>query len=156
MQTALLIIIMLIGVGLVTFEMFIPGFGAAGITGVILLAVGDLYFWGHYSSGTAIIVTYVVLALIGVCAFVSLRSADKGKMAKSSLFLHKETPAPVQEDLSGLVGQKGKVVSMLRPIGTVEIEGKCMDAYSTGAFIAKDRTVEVTEIRDGKVFVREV
>lgn len=57
---------------------------------------------------------------------------------------------------SELVGKKGKVLTELRPAGTVLIDGAPVDVVSEGAFIAKGRQVQVVEVHGSRVVVREL
>ena len=60
-----LILCLLVGVGLLVLEVFIPGFGICGISGLVLLAVGILMTWLHYGVAAGLGVTLIALALFG-------------------------------------------------------------------------------------------
>ena len=59
-------------------------------------------------------------------------------------------------DYSSLLGQKGIVVSKLRPAGTIEIGEEKFDVISKGEFIDVGDNVEVVEIIGNKIIVNKI
>ena len=92
----LIIICLVVGSALILMEAFMPGFGVAGITGIILEIVAIININSKMGSTAALIATFLVLLLIGVAVFMSYRSAMKGRLSKSPLVL-KDTEAPAGE-----------------------------------------------------------
>ena len=54
-----------------------------------------------------------------------------------------------------LIGKMGKVLTELRPAGTVQIDGRPVDVVSEGAFIEKGTRVVVLSVSGSRVVVRE-
>ena len=57
---------------------------------------------------------------------------------------------------SELLGFSGKAVTALRPAGTVEIDGKRLDAISDGSFLPVGTKVRVIETKGSQVVVTAV
>ena len=55
-----------------------------------------------------------------------------------------------------LIGKKGEASTDLRPSGKGEFDGVKLDILSEGDYIKKGATLEITEIKNNKIFVREV
>ena len=52
--------------------------------------------------------------------------------------------------------QEAETLSKLRPAGTIEIDGKRVDAVSEGAFIEKGKKVKVISVSGSRIVVREI
>jgi membrane-bound ClpP family serine protease len=57
--------------------------------------------------------------------------------------------------LAELVGRSGTAVTTLRPIGFVRIDGQRLDAIAEGGFITEGAAVDVIEVFEGQLKVRE-
>ena len=143
------------GSGLVILEAFIPGFGVAGISGVILDAAGIwLAFTGH-GTGFALTMTGLALAVIGISVWMSYRSAMKGRLSRSPLILKDQEQAGQQADTGAWLGREGTAVSALRPGGFVTIDGTKLNAASEGDWIGKGEKVRVTGAENGTLLVKK-
>ena len=140
----IMIIGFVVGSGLILVEAFIPGFGVAGICGVILEIVALRCCWLLHGTVTTLLALLGVLLLIGLAIFLSYRSAMSGRLSKSHLVLNTtETPAGETKP-DQWIGREGVTVTALRPAGQIEIEGTRLNAASSGEFIEKGSPVLVT------------
>ena len=140
----IMIIGFVLGSGLIILEAFMPGFGVAGISGLILEIVAVCCCWQLFGVGTALLAILGVVVLIGVALFISYRSAMNGRLSKSPLVL-KDTETPAGEAKPDhWIGMEGVTVTSLRPAGQIEIEGTRLNAASDGDFIARGTPVVVT------------
>ena len=64
--------------------------------------------------------------------------------------------AQESQQLSKLVGQRGTAMSMLRPAGTIELDGRRIDAVSESEIIYPNTSVEVIRVSGLKVIVKAV
>lgn len=143
--TLLMIICYVFGTGLVILEAFMPGFGIAGIAGVILEIVGIVLTNTYFGLTWSLIATLAALIFVGFAIFFSYRSAMKGRLSKSALILKDtEQSVPVPPDMKSWLDQKGVTVTALRPAGFVEIGGRRLNASTTGEFLSKGTSVKVT------------
>lgn len=152
-----LILFFVVGFGLLMAEAFMPGFGVAGVLGIVMEVLAVYQVWVHYGLFPAVIFTLVVLALIGLMVFLSYRSIMKGRLSKSALVL-KDAQQPEVDStvkaLETLVGQEGIAVTPLRPEGQVEVNGIRVSAASGGDFLEKGTRVRVTGTEGNRALVR--
>jgi len=146
------------GVVLLLLEIFvIPGFGIAGISGIALILISIFLTLG---GGVGAIYTIGIVALILlVSSLVLLFFFPKLPIWKKLGLLRRETKkegyVAVKEE-KHLEGKEGKAITMLRPAGVVEIEGKRYDALTDGEFIEKGKKIVVTRVEGGKIFVKRI
>ena len=149
-----------LGLGLILVEVFIlPGFGVAGIAGIILMFGGIFYvFKSAYQFETAILAfsSVIVLTAIGVIAafylFPKTRAWKYFALAtemSSDIGYH----SAGDEDYQSYVGQTGTAITPLRPAGTIRLAGKRVDVLTAGDFIASETPVKVIDVEGSKVFV---
>ena len=151
-----LIICFIVGSGLILLEAFMPGFGAAGIFGIILEIVAIVFTGLTYGTTAAVIATFAVILLIGLALFLSYRSAVKGRLSRSPLVLKDEEAAAPAADTASLdqwIGMDGIVATPLRPAGFIEIGGARISAATSGAFLEKGTDVRVERTEGDHVVV---
>ena len=148
------------GLALTILEAFTPGFGVAGISGILLHLVTIYLVWARFGAAAAVGVTVLILALLGVVVTLTLRSAAKGRLSKSEMILRQtessEEGYSTSEDLSLFLGLTGKVITTLRPTGTAEFDGVRLNVMSDGEFIEAGTEVQITRVEGVKVIVRAV
>ena len=143
--TLIMILCYIFGSGLIIMEAFMPGFGVAGIAGVILEIAAIILTNTFFGTAWSLIATFVVLLFIGIAVFLSYRSTMKGRLSKSNLVLKdtEDSAAAAAPALSDWIGQEGAAVTALRPAGFIEIGGKRLNASTSGEFLAKGTAVRV-------------
>jgi membrane-bound ClpP family serine protease len=149
----------IVGVVLLLFEAFMPGFGIPGITGTILLIGSIVLAWIQYGAKVGLGMAVCVTALVGIVVSVSLRSLNSGKMAKSEFVLegteennNTEERARIQK----LVGQEGVALTALRPVGLAELTEGRRNVQSDGEFIEKGAKIRVQRVSGTTVYVKRV
>ena len=155
--TLIMILCYVFGTGLIILEAFMPGFGIAGIGGIVLeiaaIALTNTYFGLTWS----LIATFAVILLIGIAVFTAYRSAMKGRLSKSPLVLKEteESVSPVP-DAQKWLEKEGTAVTALRPAGFVEIGGVRLNASASGEFLEKGTPVIVTGAEGSHLVVRKI
>lgn len=81
------ILCVLAGVTLLIVEVFMPGFGVPGISGIVLLLGGIATAWVQFSPTTALIILAAVTALLAIAISLSLRLVSSGKLKREGLTL---------------------------------------------------------------------
>ncbi len=157
-SNGLVIALAVFGVIGILYELHVvPGHGAPGIIGGILLLLAVLFAFGLpfffialQTISTAIILT-VVLFWLATRAF------------PENAFLRKITFAGVQgpdyvtsSDFTYLRGQSGSAASFLRPAGKATIDGQRVDVLTEGDFIPAVTPVRVTRVEGARIFVEPV
>jgi membrane-bound serine protease (ClpP class) len=163
------IVIFFLGIILLLLEIFvIPGFGVAGITGIIFIIGGlalamvrnvlfDFTFVpkGAFSSAVflvavSIAIPVVLILVFGKRIFESKAlswSAVKPDLKANEGFTVKESI------MDGFVGMKAICHTDLRPQGKIEIGGEYYEANADGEFIEKGNEVIVKGVRNNYLVV---
>ena len=79
------IILLVLGFGLVVLEMYLPGFGAPGILGFILLVAGVIAL--RPTPLQALLISVVIIILLCIALSIFVHSASKGRLSNSKLVL---------------------------------------------------------------------
>ena len=170
------ILVFLAGVVLLMLEIFvIPGFGVAGITGIVLIfaslvltMVFNIGFHFHFDpniDAAAQIGKSILVVVVSVVAgfFLSLWLGKKlitadtrfGSMAlKTQLDTDKGYSAQDMR-LQQYVGMTGTAATFMRPAGKVELDGQLFDATSEHGLIDKGESVVVTKFENAQLVVRK-
>lgn len=161
--------IALIGAGvlLLAVELFvIPGFGAAGVLGILALALGlgtSLIGEGASLAATVNAITRVAVSavlalLLSLAAFLYLPRLPGGQKLVLGGALAARSPRsaePATADREALVGANGTALTPLRPAGIAAIGGQRIDVVSGGEFIAAGAAVEVVRDEGLRVVVQK-
>ena len=157
------LIIFIMGVGLVLAEIFvIPGFGVAGISGIIFIFGGLLFTIDTNTGdwGAAIRTMSQAFVEILVLGGLLVYFLPKTSLWKSTILQTAETSeegyAAAPASLGDFAGKRGTAITSLRPAGIALIDGERVDVVSQGSFIDKDAEVEVLKVEGGRVIVRLV
>jgi membrane-bound serine protease (ClpP class) len=168
------IVVFIVGIILVAIEIFvIPGFGVAGILGIIFIFTGlvlslidniNFDFEHVQMEGVGVAVTTVVLGVFG--GFVlSLYLSNKLFSAKSGLFKNMALNTVQNVDdgfisvdtlLFDLKGKTGVASTVLRPGGKVEIDGDVYDAVAENGYIEKGEKISVIKVESAQLYVEKV
>ncbi len=150
-------IILIVGLLLLVVEIFVPGFGVAGGTGVVLLILG--IFLTASSPFEAMAMFVLLLVLIAIVLTIVLRSAKSGRLSRTLILQSsskKEYGYSSSNDPSALIGKTGRAMTHLRPAGTGEFDGKRIDIVSDGGFIDKGETVRIINAYGSRIVVEAV
>ncbi len=150
------IVMLIAGFVLVVVEMYIPGFGAPGIIGLLLLVGGIIV--AKPTPLQALVMVLVIVALLCIALSICIHSASKGRLANSKLVLHDvSTQAQTTEtnDLQYFVGHTGVTKTILRPAGIAEFDGVKLNVVSEGDFIPAGKTIEVERVEGNRIVVKE-
>ncbi|RLD66699.1 MAG: nodulation protein NfeD [Bacteroidetes bacterium] len=169
------ILVFVIGIVLLLVEIFvIPGFGLAGILGVILAVLGLTL---SMSAGDIVILEeglkfnlepfakslFVVLISMFLSITISLLLSQR--IVKTSLFarvaLNKvqdtaEGYIGVSTEQIALIGKKGVAFTVLRPSGKVQINDDIYDAKARTGYIEEGEKVEVVQYDMAQLYVKKV
>ncbi len=155
--TLIMILCYVFGTGLIMMEAFMPGFGVAGIAGIVLEIVAVVLTNNYYGLLWSLIATFAVILFIGIAVFISYRSAMKGRLSKSPLVLKDtETSAVSVQDTEKWVNKEGVTVTALRPAGFIEIGSVRLNASTSGEFLVKGTSVRVTGAEGDHLVVQKI
>lgn len=151
------LLMMVVGVALLVVEMYVPGFGAPGISGIALLVLGFVLLKPPLAEG--LILFAILAAILCVALSICLYSASKGRLSRSKLVLNDvAVPASTAEtnDLNYFIGREGVTHTALRPAGIGEFDGVKLNVVSDGEFIAMNRPIRVQSVEGNRIVVREI
>ncbi len=165
------ILVFVIGVILVVVEIFvIPGFGVAGISGIVLMFVSlvlslinnvNFDFEGVEIGDIGVAVTTVVVGVFG--GFIlSLYLGNKVFTSNTGMFRNMSLKSVqnvsdgfvcIETGMFALKGKTGVSKTVLRPGGKIFIEGEVYDAVANSGFIDKDVNIVVTKVEATQLYV---
>ncbi|WP_370452666.1 nodulation protein NfeD [Marinifilum sp. N1E240] len=164
------IILFGVGIALLAVEIFaIPGFGVAGVSGIICIITGltlsmvDNVAFDFEPRHIKAIISALLLVIFSMLASVLGSIYLTQKFVSSNSFLGQIALSAVENAEDGyvgvdmaakeMVGKKGVAMSVLRPSGKVIIDNQIYDAKSEDGFIDKDTIVKVIRFETGQVYV---
>lgn len=168
------IILFIVGLILIALEIFvIPGFGIAGISGIIIALCGlVLSLLGNVNFNfdnvhpqrifvallTVISATFIGLlgsiwlskrlftAQTGTFSHLSLRDVQKKEDGYIGIDIH----------LMEMKGKEGITHTVLRPSGKIKIEGKIYDAISELGMLEKGKAIKVIRVENAQLYVESI
>ena len=165
------IIVFVIGLVLIGLEIFvIPGFGIAGISGIVFVIAGltlslldnvDFNFDGVETGGVGRALMTVILGSsfgFGLVLYLSSRIGSKGIFRNIALNTNLEKSQGymgVEMKTKEFVGMNAVAHTDLRPSGKIKINGNSYDAVSEGGFVAAGTAVKVIRYEMGQLYVAE-
>ncbi|HNQ82741.1 MAG TPA: NfeD family protein [Bacteroidales bacterium] len=167
------ILIFIVGIILVAIEIFaIPGFGIAGISGIVLIITGltlsmigniGLDFrpvnFNNFIVSFFIVIISIFLSIIGsyfLTKSMFSRNRIFGSLALETVESAEEGYTTSDSSYREMVGKTGTAHSILRPVGKVNIGGEIYDATALTGYIDKGEKIEVIRYETTQLFVRKI
>lgn len=164
------VIVFVLGFILLFLEVLVfPGFGIAGISGILCMITGltaalvdNNLFEFQFSQMEVLVVPFATVSLsIFFAVFISIvlskKIGNKGSfMEFAALNTTQNTDfgyVGVPIELASLVGSTGVAETVLRPSGKIRIQQKQFDAKCTYGFIEKGASVKVVGFESGQLYV---
>ena len=150
-----ILVFFILGLVFLTIEVFMPGFGLPGITGIVMEIVSIVMAFRTHGGLAALGITLIILAVMGIVISLSLRH-----FRHSSVILN-ETESVADgyvavKDMEVFVGKEGMTTTVLRPTGMAEFEGVKLNVQADGEYIPKDIRVRVERVEGTRVVVRRM
>jgi len=173
-----------VGVLLLLIEIFVlPGFGIAGITGILCILAGlfgmliknppDKLPWPQTQPDWQVFIGGVWAMSLGfvgfaILAWVLTRYLPKIPIARQLVLkppdvtVMQASPAITKQPMESFVqppvqvGVKGVTISQLRPAGKANFGGRRLDVVSRGELIEADREIMVVLVEGNRIVVREI
>jgi membrane-bound serine protease (ClpP class) len=166
------VLIFFAGIVLVIIEIFaIPGFGVAGISGIILIISGlalslvenvvfdfsNVPFIDLFKSFAFVVFTFLISVILSIWAGQKLLTSSP----LSFLALNadqKKSDGYVSTDVESktLIGKSGEAYTILRPSGKVMIDGNVYDAVAESSWIEKGSPIKVIRQETTQIYVRRI
>lgn len=166
------IILFFVGLVLIGIEIFaIPGFGIAGISGIVIAITGlalamidkiDFEFTSPLFIAESIfksllLIVFSLFASLTISLWLSKRMFQSSFVSKK-ITLQTNQPTNkgfigVDSHLRSIVGSLGIAETVLRPSGLVIVNGKSYDAKAEYGFIEKGEKVKVIRSETAQIYV---
>jgi len=162
------ILIFIAGIILIILEVFvIPGFGIAGVSGIVLVVVGlvlsllsnVMFDFSYIQMDTILEALFIVLLAVFGAIFLSFQSAKmlftnpQFGFALNTTQKHEDGFVAPDSSMNNLIGKEGIAYSMLRPVGKVMIDGDIYDAICIEGFIEKGSDIKVQNFSKAQLIV---
>jgi len=148
--------LIIVGILLIIVEIFlIPGFGFAGVIGLIMMIGGAFLVADTLAEGFIyLLITLMVVALL---IFIGVKTGKIKKLwGKISLKEKQDSNegyvAPKLE-YSSYLGKTGTALTLLRPAGSALIDGERVDVVTDGSFISKNSRIKVIAVEGTRIIV---
>jgi membrane-bound serine protease (ClpP class) len=165
------VLLFIIGLALLAVEIFvIPGFGVAGILGIVFMVsglalamvgnVGPDFTGVHVNEITSAFLLVIIAFFLSISSSIYLGAkllTNKGRIG-NTLALN-----TIQDSLEGysssnagmraLLGRTGVAFTMLRPSGKVEIDDEIYDATALTGYVDRGESVKVVKYETSQLFV---
>nr|NQU89713.1 nodulation protein NfeD [Bacteroidota bacterium] len=166
------IIIFVVGLILLAVEVFaIPGFGVAGITGVVLIVAGlalsmvdNIGFEvSSFPLGELITALFIVIIATFMSLILSIYISRKifttttfGELALATTQQKEDGYTSAIEGYTQMIGRDGIAKTVLRPAGKILIDEDTYDATAESGYIEKGEKIKVIRYINAQLFVRKV
>lgn len=149
-----IVLLILLGLLLLLIEFaVIPGVTIAGIGGAALL-ITSVYI---AFTGVGKIAGFVTLAVVLIASPMLIYYFFKSRSGKK-MILESEIDGKIEnfnpENLK--VGDTGKTIGRLAPMGKIKVNGEVVEAQSTGAFIDHQTEIRIIKIKSNQIIVEPI
>ncbi len=167
------ILLFILGVGLLILEIFVtPGFGVAGISGIVLVVaaliltmVFNIGFNFKLSPPNSIVYNFLIVITASILGFFLALFLGKKLLTSETRYGHlflktslTNEQGFISQDMSitNVVGMEGITLTFMRPVGKIEVNGEIYDATSEFGLIDKNEKVLVTKFENSQLFVQKI
>ncbi len=156
-----IVICVIAGLALLIVEVFMPGFGVPGISGIIILLLVSAVLLGIQAGPlAALALVVVIVALVAIMLSITLKSASGGRLSKSPIILHSAERAEdgyvANSDMSVFIGREGETQTVLRPAGIAMFDGVRLNVVSEGSFIPEGAKIRIERVEGSRIVVKQL
>ncbi|MBR1774200.1 MAG: hypothetical protein IJ759_01615 [Bacteroidales bacterium] len=153
MDLLIILALLVCGMALLVLELVvIPGTTVVGIGGIALTVWGLVRVYAEYGTVVGSLVLGLDIILCVILLVYSLKSGTWKKLAQNE-----EIDSKVNEIKTAVnVGDTGKSVTRLAPMGTAMINGGQMEVYAETAFVDPDTEITVVQVEGNRIKVKPV
>lgn len=154
MEWGIIIGLIIAGLLLLVLEVLvIPGVGVVGFFGFALIVYSLYASFADHGTTAGVVATISTLFASVLVIWISLRSRTWRKISLETNIQSKVNLINEQEIH---VGDKGKTIGRIAPMGKALINGKYFEVKSGGAFIDPEKEITVSRIDGNHVYVKEI
>jgi len=150
---SLIILLLIGGLLLLWLEMVVPGMIAGSLGGIAIISGITMAYMHHGMEGGNLSVVGT-LGGLGLLMYWWSNRFQHTAIGKKMILSNAVQGSGVAEELTALVGKTGEAVTPLRPSGTVQIEGKRIDAQTDGDWVEIGAPVTVVRAQGALIVVK--
>lgn len=151
------ILLLLVGLGLIALELFLPSGGVLGLlAGLAVIGSLVVAFTGGWATGLSMLVaTMLILPLVTAAAVHYWPRTPLGRLVVLETPANEDDVLPDDPAyrLKDLIGKRGVAKTKMLPSGAIVLEGRVYDALSEGMAIDPGQAVRVTAVRTNRLVV---
>jgi len=143
------------GIFLLILELYMPGFGFWGISGISCILTSFFLTLGGNGAAANLLAISLVVAIVAFLFILKFLPSSRlwGKLTlKESETL--QAGFMSSRDYSQYLGREGVVLSLLRPAGIMIIDDVQLDVVSEGQYIEPSTRVKVVSVNGSRIVVR--
>jgi membrane-bound serine protease (ClpP class) len=144
---------------LIVAEVFIPSAGLITICAVGCLAGGVAIFFSRSPTAgwVGVLIAVVMVPSVLVGAYKLFPHTRFGKRVLLTPPQQTQgTAIPDTEELKGLLGMTGTVITTMRPVGMCDFSGRRIECVAEGGYVKKGEQVKVISVESTQVKVRVI
>lgn len=151
----LIITLIAVGILLLAIEvLIIPGFGFAGVIGLMSIIGAVVLAFVEFGQVTGLIVLGFVILITSVSTWLILRSNTWKNISLRDIISSKVDSAPEEKGLS--VGTQGVAISRLAPSGMARFGKTDTEVRSRSGMINSGSAIEIVTTDDSKIIVKQI
>ncbi len=145
-ELTVLLVLYLVGMLILLAEIFIPSHGILSIAGIGFLVVAIVKTFQYGGQNAGVIAILACMVILPALAFVAIKYWHRTPIGKlisppNPQLTVDDIGVPVEE-LQRLIGQTGRAVSPLRPVGICEFNGKRVSCIAESGMVEVGVSVE--------------
>jgi membrane-bound serine protease (ClpP class) len=144
------------GLLLIAAEFFLPTI-ILGFLGAVVSFTG-IYLSAEAGGGVCLlfVIVFVVLFILEFVAFRRLLPQTGVGRSLTNVSSNEGAAVPSPAALAPFIGKTGVATTVLAPSGTIEVEGRLLEAISLDGFVERGVAVTIVEAGAGRVTVRRL
>jgi membrane-bound ClpP family serine protease len=148
---------------LVVVEVFVPSGGVIAVVSVGCAAVGiyclfradPSHVWGFIGIATVLVLGPAVMAFaLRVWPSTPIGRRMLGELPPEQVEVQRLEEQRQRDRMAALVGVEGRVLTDLRPVGLIEVDGQRLEALAQSSFIPAGSKVRITAVEGAQIKVR--
>ncbi|MCE5284739.1 MAG: nodulation protein NfeD, partial [Pelosinus sp.] len=151
------IMLFLAGILLLIMELFIPGFGLWGISGMGCI-IGSFFL--ALGGNTAALSSMAVSLIMAIMVFLVILKYLPTSRLWHKLILKDQQTAQAgftsSHNYESYLGKSGVALTLLRPSGLAEFDGQQLDVVSEGKYLEAGTKIKVVKVAGSRIIVKAV
>jgi len=155
----LAVFLYLASAALVVAEVFVPSGGLISVCSLACLVGGIMIFFNHSTTAgwIGVIVAVIMIPSVLVIAYRIFPKTRFGKAVTLTPPKRKLGDAiPDTDELKGLLGAVGLVITPLRPVGMCDFSGQRLECVAESGYVDKGKSVKVIHVQGTQLTVRVI